>query len=200
MNQIPIIAQRSKAVNGLTQTITSNIKRLKQSTSSSNHDPQAFLVTTHLKEKPIAAKNSVSANLEYATQNTNRLYNLILNNTVARHTYKSRKKYHPFMMSFIDFSGTREHQANFTQLPHVHSVLVLHPETQSRFQELCDKNFRLNEASKNTQNIRKIDAIEIEQADNAFQKVIDYSAKSYFLNFIPFVAKEEQANMMMLHG
>lgn len=192
-------SRKHEIVSNLSDTAKHHICRL-TSYEPSPQKPYLYLITTHFNGPTGNANSSIEQNLDHVSSSTNQVYNHILNNTVRRHKYKSRKKYHPFMMSFIDFAGTRTHKARFTELPHIHSVLVVHPSVNPRFQTLASKGFRILEDFHNTTNIRDIDVVEIEQTDGDIRSVIDYSAKSYLMDYIPNVSKETQANMMILNG
>lgn len=175
-------------------TVASHIERL---TSDDLTKPNLYLVTTHFNDPRY---NSVEKNLDHVSRSTQLVYNHLLNKTVKSHLRKQNKKYHPFMMTFLDFSGSRYHQPSFSMIPHLHSILVVHPKTEARYQDLVDQDFRLNEGSKNTMNIQTMDSQLINPTDKDLETVIDYSSKAYFYNHIPYVSKEAKANMMILNG
>lgn len=157
-----------------------------------------YLVTTHLKSAKGNA--SVEQQLQFVIDTVPKVYTHILHKTVKQHKYESRRKLHPFMLSFIDYSGSREHQHQFGKLPHVHSLLVVHPEVNARFQDLRDNGFLLKERNDHASRILDIDVVDIGPTDADLDTVIDYSAKSYFLDFIPRVSAETKADMMLING
>lgn len=195
-----ITAPRETVIRGLKETFELNQKRLDQSSKTSNKRQKLYYVTCHYKPPINGTRNSIEQNLEYISASIPRVYNHILNKVVQRHKFKCRKKLHPFMMSFVDFSGTREHAANFVQLPHSHSILALHPDTETRFLKLVDQDFRLNENCENTNNMRKVDVFKIGVTEEDLETLIDYSAKSYLMDFIPYVSPEMQTNMLVMNG
>lgn len=190
------ITPKDAIVANLRDTVKHHINRLSSADPEAQR-PYLYLVTTHFTALP---GNTIEQNIDHVSTTAPKLYNHILNKTVKQHKYPSRKKYHPFMMSFIDFSGTREHQPRFAEVPHTHSILVVHPKANPRFRKLVYREFRLHTRFENTSSIREIDAVEIKPTDQDLKAVIDYSAKSYLMNFIPYVSKETQANMLILNG
>lgn len=44
----------------------------------------------------------------------------------------------PFGYAFIDFAGTRQGWSRFEDKPHVHALLMIHPDTRQRFDEIKD--------------------------------------------------------------
>lgn len=175
-------------------TVASHIDRL---TSDDLTKPNLYLVTTHFNDPRY---NSVEKNLDYVSRSTQLVYNHLLNKIVKSHLRKQNKKYHPFMMTFLDFSGSRHHHSSFGTIPHIHSILVVHPKTEARYLDLVEQDFRINEGNKNTISIQTMDSRLIGPTEEDLETVIDYSSKSYFLDFTPYVSKEAQANMMILNG
>jgi hypothetical protein len=78
--------------------------------------------------------------------------------------------------------------------------LIVHPEVNSRFHDLRDNGFQLDQGNRNTGRIKDIDVRDIEPTDDDLETVIDYSAKSYFLDFIALVSAETRADMMIING
>lgn len=193
-------AQRVPRDNNVSQLRDSVKERINRVSDAETEDQKTglYLVTTHLKN-PIG-KATVEQQLQYVIDTVPLVYTHILNKTVKSHKFESRRQLHPLMLSFIDYSGSRENQHNFSQLPHVHSILVVHPEVNSRFQDLRDNGFQLDQGNRNTARITNIDVVDIERTDIDLETVIDYSAKSYFLDFIPLVSAETKADMMIING
>ena len=197
MNLNATTAHQGSIVSQLRDSVNERINRV-SSAETLEQKTGLYLITTHFKDP--MGKGSVEHHLKYVIDTVPLVYSHILHKTVKSHKYKSRRKLHPFMLSFIDYSGSREHQHNFSQLPHVHSILVVHPQVNSRFQELRESSFRFKERNANTALIKSIDAVDIGPTNADLDTVIDYSAKSYFLEFIPFVSAETQADMMIING
>lgn len=191
------MSSKGPIVSSLKDSLKDRINRLSD-TRSSDLAAGLYLVTTHFNDTNTSGSNEQK--LQYVILSVPRVYNHILNKTVKHHHYTSRRKLHPYMLTFVDYSGSRFHQHNFTQLPHTHSILIVHPAVKHRFQELWKDGFRLNDGCRNTSCIQEIDVREIANTDDDLTNVISYSAKSYFLNYIPFVSDETKADMMVFNG
>lgn len=131
-------APRETINKGLKDTFELKQKRSNQTSKTSIQRQRFYYVNCHHKPPINGYIISIEKILEYVSASIPRVYNHILNKTVSRHKFKSRRKLHPFMMSFVGFSGTREYASSFVQLPHSHTILALHSDTEARFLDLVD--------------------------------------------------------------
>lgn len=138
-NQIP---EKEILIPQFKDMIQQQIDRL-TNPNDPNNKPGLYMVTTHLHEPEYLEKPETK--LRYVINTVPSVYKHILNKTVKRHKLKGHRKYHPFMLSFVDYSGSRQHDHRFNIIPHVHSILVVHPKVNQQFKNLMENGFRLDE-------------------------------------------------------
>ena len=81
----------------------------------------------------------------------------------------------PFSMAFLDVEGSRQNRAaKVFQIPHIHALLLVHPDTQAEFEKLR-KSGILKEA--NDSRITCIDIIKFEPQVGSVTPLMTYASK-----------------------
>lgn len=88
------------------------------------------------------------------------------------------RKYQPVSLDFVDFPGTKKSYGNTLAAPHVHSILVVHPNTQARFDRLVHSKFLISKENVKTSAIETVDCRPIKGVDD-LSTCINYSMKFY---------------------
>lgn len=78
----------------------------------------------------------------------------LLRKTVPRYMKPKNRKYQPVSLDFVDFPGTRKSFGNTLAAPHVHSILVVHPNTQALFDRLMKSDFLISKEDVKTKAIQ----------------------------------------------
>jgi len=94
--------------------------------------------------------------------------------------YNSKPNRMPKELAFIDYPGTREgnySEYKLKQAPHIHSVMLLHPNTVERFEQLTDESFHRIVSSPRLPCLERIHSKPITPTQANFCYVANYNAK-----------------------
>lgn len=98
-----------------------------------------YFVTTSF--TPIDA--DLNAKIDHCFTSYEKFYRHLTSRLMTNYTRESKFHLHPITFDFVDFPNTRDNRphTNEPETPHIHSVFLIHPVTQSKFESLMSQNF-----------------------------------------------------------
>jgi hypothetical protein len=191
MNQ-EVLSKINIPISDFMKTIKYHKDRMKMLDEGKCILPRLYFITETYKDLPKENKYSMSKKYDegFTSYDPDELlqithnrhmdfYKHILNQVLPSNHFPQRKKYYPIALSFIDLSGSRYNRPTAIKIPHVHSLFIISPKTQERFEALKDNNFKLDLESPKTRFIKTIDCEEVPWDWRDVQRVIGYSSKFY---------------------
>jgi hypothetical protein len=102
-----------------------------------NEDPNTFdtYIDAHLRFLTTTSGNAIPAN---AMPYFEELYDQFVKTLMGNHLNRKRR-YQPIVRAFIDFKGSRVGNTSERRLPHVHALMLPHPNYAGRVLELVDE-------------------------------------------------------------
>lgn len=137
-------------------------------------EPKLYFMTVTFTECALIA--CPAKRLEYVRNTHEKFFMKIMGKTVKRFKQPKNRYKQLASIDFYDFPGTKKGQGNTVKLPHIHSVLLIHPETIARFEEARSRDFDVYQDAELRSRIQSVDFREIHTRDD-LRKVIDYSSK-----------------------
>lgn len=112
---------------------------------STNKDLVPYFVTTVFADYDCKAPNQLKRKIEYSYRQYDQVYRHLVSKLM--NNYSRKRHLHPQTFDFVDLPGTR-HTFKINgyepSTPHIHSVYLLHKQTQDRFEDLRSTEFRGN--------------------------------------------------------
>ncbi|WP_139792970.1 hypothetical protein [Pseudophaeobacter leonis] len=129
--------------------------------------------------------------LEYVEGRQKCLFMRIMGATVSRYMKPKNRYKQPVSIDFFDFPGTRRGGRDTLSLPHVHSVLLIHPETDEKFNQARTNDFWIINRPDLNRRIRSLKCLNIETKED-LTRIVGYSSKFFRNPTYPF-------NQSLLH-
>lgn len=175
--------------------------------------PRLYFITETYKDLPKANKYSMNKDygegftyyepdelLQVTHDRHMDFYKHILNQVLPSNHFPQRKQYYPIALSFIDLSGSRRNRPTAIKIPHVHSLFIISPKTQKRFDTLIENNFKLDLESPKTRFIKTVDCEEVPWDWKDVQRVVGYSSKFYNSTYSKKYVEEVRSKIFSMHG
>nr|WP_325249738.1 hypothetical protein [Amylibacter sp.] len=157
-----------------------------------NLEPNCYFMTAAFTQNSLIS--DPIKRLEYIRNLHEKLFMKIMGKTVKRYKLPKNRYKQTTSIDFYDFPGTQKGQGNTVLLPHIHSLLLIHPETVGRFEKARLEEFGVFNDPELRNKIQSLDFQEIKDRENLL-KVIDYSSKFYRKPAFPF--NEEQLHSLL---
>ena len=130
-----IIADMHKAMND----------RVNQILGETQVDPAIYLMTISYTKIP-DAYGDVAKQINLCRRRADKFYTNLIDKLVPRNQGKN-KRYQPLVFDFLDFPGTRQNKPRYSETPHCHSLVVVHPRYMDKFEDLAAQGFKMNKLS-----------------------------------------------------
>lgn len=138
-----------------------------------NNDLIPYFVTTSF--VPIDA--SIKKKIEFCFQSYAKFYRHMISCLMTNYTRKFHL--HPRTFDFIDFPNTKHNRphTNEPKTPHIHSIFLIHPETQSKFETMMSEEFSDIVTHRNMRSVIQCYAERITETNEDMTRVVSYSSK-----------------------
>ena len=142
----------------------------------SHHGLAPYFITTSFSDFSTDASNQIKSKIKFVWKQYDAVYRH-LTSRLMRH-FTDKRHLHPRTYDFIDLPGTR-HSFKINvyepKTPHLHSVVLIHPDTLGRFQLLATEQFQSIVVHPSLQFLVSIHAEEIDLP--TLPTVVRYAAK-----------------------
>lgn len=161
--------------------VTSQINELSDRMSVSHPSggclkPKLYFLTSVYNETALI--ECPNKRLDYVEGTQKYLFLRIMGAAVSRYLKPKNRYKQPVSIDFFDFPGTRKGGGDTLSLPHVHSVLLIHPETDERFNQARMGDFGIRTRPDLDRRIRSLQCLDIETKGD-LSRIIGYSSKFF---------------------
>lgn len=175
MNTAKYIQKENEFVKTINKQISELSDRMSVSHPSGGFlKPKLYFLTSAYNETSII--ECPNKRLEYIEGTQKQLFCRIMAATLSRYATPKNRYKQPVSIDFLDFPGTRKGNGDTLSLPHVHSVLLIHPETDERFNQARKTDFGIRNNPDLDRKVRSLDCQCIETKCD-LKSVIGYSSK-----------------------
>lgn len=151
------------------------VKHICRKASLSHFYNHLFFITVHFKPDICKIANEKSPVQTKAIFDAYRKWHLTVSKKLLGPKFNKKPLLQPFSMAFLDVEGSRYKMApKVFQIPHIHALLLVHPDTQAEFENLRKRGV-LKEA--NDSRITGIDIIKFEPQLGSVTPLMTYASK-----------------------
>jgi hypothetical protein len=146
---------------------------IKNVLSRNNHIP--YFVTVSFVD---IATNDTNQKIKFVFEQYDRFYRHLISQLMNNYTRKLHL--HPRTFDFIDFPNTRHSNSSYIpehKTPHIHSVYLVHRDTQSKFEQHMREDFDKIVQHRNQRYVIQAYAERIRRSNADLDQVLSYSMK-----------------------
>jgi hypothetical protein len=146
---------------------------IKSVLSKNNHIP--YFVTVSFVD---IATNDTNQKIKFVFEQYDRFYRHLISQLMNNYTRKLHL--HPRTFDFIDFPNTRHSNSSYIpehKTPHIHSVYLVHRDTQSKFEQHMREDFDKIVQHRNQRYVIQAYAERIRRSNADLDQVLSYSMK-----------------------
>ena len=138
-----------------------------------NNDFIPYFVTTSF--VPVDA--SIKQKIEFCYKSYAKFYRHLTSRLMTNYTRKFHL--HPRTFEFIDFPNTKHNRphTNEPKTPHIHSVFLIHPDTQSKFEMMMCEEFQEIVTHRDMRSIIQCYAERITDTKDDITRLVSYASK-----------------------